>query len=225
MAIDKRVQSAADGIGQVKDGAVVMVSGFGGAGFANILQDTLLEIGPKDITLVANSATHPFSHTHKLVEAGLVAKVIVTAARGRGSELSPFELLWRDGKIQLECVPQGSFSERIRAGGAGIPAFFTPTGYGTDLCAGKEVREFNGRLHVLETAITGDLALVRGDRGDRYGNVSFRFTQMNFGHAMATACAHTVVEVREALDEAMPQEEVQLPGVYVNSVVAVGGEP
>jgi 3-oxoadipate CoA-transferase, alpha subunit len=225
MSIDKRARSAAEGIGPVKDGAVVMFSGFGGAGFANILQDALLEIGPKEITLVANSATHPFSHTHKLIEAGLVAKVIVTAARGRGRELSPFEEQWRDGKIELECVPQGSFSERIRAGGAGIPAFFTPTGFGTDLCAGKEVREYNGRPHVLETAITGDLALIRGDQADRYGNVCFRYTQMNFGHAMATACTHTVVEVREALTEAMPQAEVQLPGVYVNSVVAVGGEP
>jgi 3-oxoadipate CoA-transferase alpha subunit len=224
MAIDKRAASAVEGIGPVKDGAVIMFSGFGGAGFANVLQEALLEIGPREITLVSNSATHPYSLTHKLIEAGLVAKVIVSAARGRGRDLSPFEELWRDGKIELECVPQGTFSERIRAGGAGIPAFYTAAGYGTDLGAGKEVREFNGRPHILETAITGDLALIRGDRADRYGNVSFRYTQMNFGTAMATACTHTVAEVREAQENAIPHHEVQLPGVYVNSVVAVGGE-
>ena len=224
MAIDKRTASAAEALAAVTDGAVVMVSGFAGAGFPNVLLDALRDAGPKDLTLVANSATHRFSLTHTLIEAGMVAKVIASAARGQDRELSPFEELWRDGKIELECVPQGNFSERIRAGGAGIPAFYSPVGYGTDLGAGKEVREFKGRPCILEEALVGDLALIRGDVGDRFGNVQFRYAQMNFAIAMATACTTTVAEVREAVDDVIPSADVQLPSVYVDHVVAVGGE-
>jgi 3-oxoadipate CoA-transferase alpha subunit len=224
MAIDKRVATAAEALAGVKDGAVVMVSGFAGAGFPNALLEALRDSGPTGLTLVANSATHPLSLTHTLIEAGMVTKVIASAARGRGQELSSFEQQWRDGKIELECVPQGNFSERIRAGGAGIPAFYTPVGYGTELGEDKEIREFKGRPCVLEDAITGDLALIRGDVGDRFGNIKFRYAQMNFGVAMATACTTTVAEVREAVDGAIPPVEVQLPSVYVNHVVAVGGE-
>jgi 3-oxoadipate CoA-transferase, alpha subunit len=224
MTIDKRVTTAANALADVKDGAVVMVSGFAGAGFPNVLLEALRDVGPTGLTLVANSATHPLSLTHTLIEAGMVAKVIASAARGRGRDLSVFEEQWRDGKIELECVPQGNFSERIRAGGAGIPAFYTPVGYGTDLGADKEIREFKGRPCVLEQAIVGDLALIRGDVGDRFGNIRFRYAQMNFGIAMATACTTTVAEVREAADGAIPPDDVQLPSVYVNHVVAVGGE-
>ena len=117
MAIDKRVATAAEALAGVKDGAVVMVSGFAGAGFPNTLLEALRDSGPIGLTLVANSATHPLSLTHTLIEAGMVSKVIASAARGRGQELSSFEQQWRDGKIELECVPQGNFSERIRAGG------------------------------------------------------------------------------------------------------------
>lgn len=225
MAIDKRVTTAAEALADIKDGAVVMVAGFAGAGFPNVLLEALRDAGPTGLTLVSNSATHPYSLTHTLIEAGMVAKVIASAARGRGRELSPFEELWRDGKIELECVPQGNFTERIRAGGAGIPAFYTPVGYGTDLGAGKEVREFGGRPCVLEEAITGDLALIRGDVGDRFGNIQFRYAQVNFAIAMATACTTTVAEVREAFDEAIPPDDVHLPSVYVSRVVTVGGEP
>jgi 3-oxoacid CoA-transferase A subunit len=118
-------------------------------------------------------------------------------------------------------VPQGTFTERIRAGGAGIPAFFTPVGFGTELAKGKEVRNFDGRDYVLEHAMTGDVALVRADTADRYGNLSFRYAQMNFGPVMATAATLAVAEVRAVLDEPMPHESVQLPGVYVDRVVAV----
>jgi 3-oxoacid CoA-transferase A subunit len=124
-------------------------------------------------------------------------------------------------KIELECVPQGTFTERIRAGGAGIPAFFTPVGFGTELTNGKEVRSFDGRDYVLEHAMTADVALVRADTADRYGNLSFRYAQMNFGPVMATAATLAVAEVRAMLDEPMPHEQVQLPGVYVDRVVAV----
>jgi 3-oxoadipate CoA-transferase alpha subunit len=224
MAIDKRVNSAAMALADVRDGAVVMISGFGGAGFANDLIRALNDLPVKDLTLVVNSATHPYSLTHLLIEKRQVRKVICTAARGKGRELSVFEQQWRDGEVELECVPQGTFSERIRAGGAGIPAFYTPVGYGTELAKGKEVRTFHGREHVLEEAIIGDLAIIRADRADRYGNLAFRYAQQNFGPAMATAAKLTVAEVRVFEDEPIPQPDVQLPGVYVDRVVvAVGG--
>lgn len=222
MAIDKRVASPAEALEGVEDGATVFITGFGGAGFPNIMIRALRDRGLKGLTLVVNSATHPFSYTHELIEAGQVDKVICSAARGRGKDPSPFEKLWMEGKIELECLPQGTFAERIRAGGAGIPAFYTPVGFGTDLAAGKEVRRFGEVDCVLETAITGDLALIRGDVADRYGNVTFRYAQANFGPAMATAARITVAEVRETQAEPIAPERVQLSGVYVNRAVAVG---
>lgn len=223
MPIDKRVATAAAALADVRDGAIVLIGGFGGAGFPNVLLRALRERAPKDLTLVVNSATHPLSLTHELIEAGLVRKVIASAARGRDKGLSVFESLWRDGRIELECLPQGTFAERIRAGGAGIPAFWTPVGFGTALGEGKEVRRFNGRDCILETAITGDVALVRADVADRWGNLVFRYAQMNFGPVMATAAALAVAEVRTTQDEALAHDRIQCPGVYVDRVVAVGG--
>jgi 3-oxoadipate CoA-transferase alpha subunit len=222
MPIDKRIGTAAEALIDVSDGATVLISGFGGAGFPNVLIRALRDRGPRDLTLVVNSATHRYSYTHELIEAGLVRKVVCTAARGHSKEPSAFERMWMEGKIELECVPQGTFTERIRAGGAGIPAFYTPVGFGTELAQGKEVRSFNGRECVLAQAIKGDLALVRADTADRYGNLAFRYAQMNFGPVMATAATLAVAEVRAVLDEPMPYERVQLPGLYVDRVVAVG---
>jgi len=222
MPIDKRIGTAAEALIDVSDGATVLISGFGGAGFPNVLIRALRDRGPRDLTLVVNSATHRYSYTHELIEAGLVRKVVCTAVRGHSKEPSAFERMWMEGKIELECVPQGTFTERIRAGGAGIPAFYTPVGFGTELAQGKEVRSFNGRECVLAQAIKGDLALVRADRADRYGNLAFRYAQMNFGPVMATAATLAVAEVRAVLDEPMPYERVQLPGLYVDRVVAVG---
>jgi 3-oxoadipate CoA-transferase, alpha subunit len=222
MPIDKRATDAAEALADVADGATVFITGFGGAGFPNLLIRALRDRAPRDLTLVVNSATHRYSHTHELIEAGLVRKVICTAARGHSKEPSAFERLWVDGRIELECVPQGTFAERIRAGGAGIPAFYTPVGFGTELASGKEVRTFEGREYVLELAIKGDLALVRADEADRYGNLAFRYAQMNFGPVMATAAGLAVAEVRTVLDEPMPHTRVQLPGIYVDRVVAVG---
>src|SRR3954466_1853120 len=147
MPIDKRVASAADALADVADGATVFISGFGGAGFPNVLIRALRDHGAKNLTLVVNSATHRYSLTHELIEAGQVRKVICTAARGHSKEPSAFERLWMDRKIELECVPQGTFTERIRAGGAGIPAFYTPVGFGTELAAGKRPRFRAGARH------------------------------------------------------------------------------
>ncbi len=222
MAIDKRVASLQAAVAGVQDGARVMVSGFGGAGFANQLLLALRDLGPRDLTLIVNSATHPLSQTHTLIEAGLVRKVICTAARGRGPGLSPFELLHKEGKIELVVLPQGTFAECIRAAGAGIPAFYTRSGVGTDLARGKEIRRFNGHDHLLEEAIPADIALIRADRADRFGNLTFRHAQMNFGPAMATAATTTIAEVREVQEAPIPPTEIQLPGLYVQRVVAVG---
>ena len=221
MAIDKRVGSAAAAVADICDGARVMISGFGGAGFANALVLALRDRAPKNLTLIVNSATHPLSFTHELIEAGLVRKVICSAARGRGKELSPFELLHKQGKMELVCLPQGTFAECIRAGGAGIPAFYTPSGVGTDLTIGKELRNFAGRDYVLEEALSADFALVRGDVADRFGNLTFRHAQKNFGPAMATAARVTIAEVRVAQSEPIAPERVELPGVYVQRVVTV----
>jgi len=224
MPIDKRVATAAEALHDTPDGARVFISGFGGAGFPNVLIRALRDCGPRELTLIVNSATHRFSCTHELIAAGMVRKVICSAARGHSKDLSPFEQLYKDGKIELECLPQGTFAERIRAGGAGIPAFYTPVGYGTDLAKGKEVRVFHGREHILEQAITGDVALIRADRADRYGNLTFRYAQANFSPAMATAARCTVAEVRATEDAPIPHTEIDLPGIYVQRVVAVSGE-
>ena len=139
--MDKRRQSAAEVLKEIKDGSTIMISGFGEAGVPNTLLSQLKDLHPTNLTIVVNSVTRPLSLTHALIEANMVSKVITTSARGRGKGLSKFEEKLRDGEIELECLPQGTFSERIRAGGAGIPAFFTPVGYGTKLGEGKETRK------------------------------------------------------------------------------------
>jgi 3-oxoadipate CoA-transferase, alpha subunit len=219
MPIDKRVASAAEALADVGDGATVLISGFGGAGFPNLLIRALRERGAKGLTLVVNSATHRYSLTHELIEAGLVRKVVCSAARGHDKGLSAFERLWVERKIELVCLPQGTFAEAIRAGGAGIPAFYTPVGFGTELTSAKEVRRFGDRDCVLEPAITGDLALIRADAADLYGNLTFRYAQMNFSPAMATAAKLVVAEVRAVSQDPIPHERVQLPGVYVDRLV------
>lgn len=219
MPIDKRVASAAAAVADVEDGATVLIGGFGGAGFPNGLIRALRDRGARRLTLVVNSATHRYSLTHELIEAGQVAKIVCSAARGAGKELSPFEQLWKAGKIELVCLPQGTFAEAIRAGGAGIPAFYTPVGVGTDLTRGKEVRVFHGREHVLEEAIMGDVALIRADTADTFGNLTFRYAQANFGPAMATAARRTIAEVRAIEDSPIPHTRAQLPGVYIDRVV------
>ncbi|MGA2129523.1 MAG: 3-oxoacid CoA-transferase subunit A [Xanthobacteraceae bacterium] len=222
MPIDKRVSSTAQALEGVTDGATVLISGFGGSGFPNVLIHALCERAPRDLILVVNSATHRYSLTHELIEAGLVRKVICSAARGHTRELSAFETLWGESRIELELLPQGTMTERIRAGGAGIAAFYAPVGFGTELAQGKEVRRFGDRDCVLEQAITGDLALLRADAADRWGNLTFRYAQANFGPVMATAAKLAVAEVRVVDEAPIAHDRVQLPGIYVDRVVAVG---
>jgi len=220
---DKRVKTTAEALGGIKDGQTVMLSGFQRIGAPETLILALLETGAKGLTLIANGIGYPGSGISQLVEAGRVEKYIASSGRGRGPEMSPFEKLWSDGKIELELVPQGTFVERIRAGGAGHAGFYTATAVGTDLAAGKEQRRFGDRDYILETALTADFALLRAERGDRFGNLIFRGSQANFGPVMATAAKVTVAEVNHLDEGALDPHGVHAAGIFVNRVIHIPG--
>ena len=218
--IDKIVQSIADALAGVKDGATVLMGGFGAVGQPDELIEGLIEQGAKDLTVVSNNAGAGKVGLAKLLAAGRVRKIICSFPRVAGSTV--FEDLYRAGKLELEIVPQGTLAERMRAAGAGIPAFYTPTGAGTKLAQGKEVRDFNGRPHVMELALRGDVALVEAWEGDRWGNLTYRESGRNFNPVMAMAAALTVAQVHHirALGEIAP-DNVHTPGIFVNRVVRV----
>lgn len=213
-------ESAAEAVAGARDGATVMVGGFGPAGQPLHLLEALLAAGARDLTVVSNNAGNGDTGLAALVGAGRVRRMICSFPRQVDSH--HFDRRYRAGEIELELVPQGVLAERIRAGGAGIGAFFTPTGYGTPLAEGKEVRELDGRMHVLETALRADLALVRAHRADRLGNLVYRKTARNFGPVMAAAAETTAVEVGEVVATgAIDPEAVVTPGLYVDRVVVV----
>jgi 3-oxoadipate CoA-transferase, alpha subunit len=213
------LDNPAAAVAGIPDGATVMIGGFGTAGQPVELIDALIASGATDLTVVNNNAGNGDVGLAALIRAGRVRKIVCSFPRQRDSW--HFDQKYRAGEIELELVPQGNLAERIRAAGAGIPAFYTPVGVGTELARGREVRSFAGRDYLLEPAITGDLALVRADTADRYGNLAFRYAQMNFGPVMAMAARLAVAEVRAVLDEPMPHERVQLPGAFVDRIVAV----
>ncbi len=218
--INKIVNSVADALAGVEDGATVLMGGFGGAGQPNELVEGLIAQGAKDLTIVANNAGNGDSGLAALMKAGRVRKIICSFPRQADSHV--FDGLYRAGKLELELVPQGNLAERIRAAGAGIGAFFCPTGYGTELAAGRETRLINGRHHVLEFPIHAQVALIKAERGDRWGNLTYRKAARNFGPIMATAAACTVAQVYDiaALGEIDP-EIVVTPGIFVKRVVKV----
>jgi len=218
--IDKQVASTADAVADTPDGATVMIGGFGGAGEPNELIDALIAQGARDLVIVNNNAGNGETGLAALLKAGRVRKVICSYPRQTDSQV--FDGLYRSGKLELELVPQGNLAERIRAAGAGIGGFFTPTGYGTDLAKGKETREIDGRMHVLESPIYAALALVKAERGDRWGNLTYRKTARNFGPIMAMAAKCTVASVHEfvALGELDP-EHIVTPGIFVQRVVTI----
>lgn len=220
---DKRVKTTTEALAGLKDGDSVMLSGFQRIGAADTLVLAVRDLGVKGLTLIANGAGYPGSGIAALIEAGRVVKIIASAARGQGAELSPFETLWFDGKIELELVPQGTFAERMRAGGAGHAGFYTRTAVGTELAAGKEQRRFGDQDYILETALTADFALLRAERGDRFGNLIFRGSQANFGPVMATAARITVAEVNHLDDGALDPHGVHTAGIFVNRVLHVPG--
>lgn len=223
--IDKISPSVAEALQGTPDGATVLIGGFGTAGIPEALVDGLIEQGARDLTVVNNNAGNGEHGLAALLKAGRVRKVICSFPRQPDSQV--FDGLYRSGRIELELVPQGTLAERLRAGGAGIGAFFTPTGYGTEMARNpdgspKETRVIDGRPHVLEYAIKGDLALVKAERGDRWGNLSYRMAARNFGPVMATAARRTVASVHELVELGqMEPEAVVTPGIFVTRVVRV----
>ena len=223
--INKIARSTADALADVKDGTTILIGGFGTAGIPNELIDGLIAQGAKDLTVVNNNAGNGETGLAALLQAGRVRKIICSFPRQADSQV--FDGLYRSGKLELELVPQGNLAERIRAAGAGIGAFFSPTGYGTELAKNpdgslKETREINGKQYVLELPIYGDVALIKAEQGDRWGNLTYRMAARNFGPVMATAARKTIATVHEivALGGLNP-EHIVTPGIFVHSIVKI----
>ena len=222
--IDKTVQTVEDAVAGIDDGATIMIGGFGRAGQPVELIDALIAQGAGDLTIVNNNAGNGDTGLAALLAAGRVRKIVCSFPRQSDSWV--FDRLYRAGEIELELVPQGNLAERIRAAGAGIGAFFTPTGVGTQLAEGREHREIDGRSYVLEYPIRADVALVGAYRADRWGNVVYRETARNFGPVMAAAADTTIVQVDEVVGlGGIDPETVVTPGIFVDRVVAVGERP
>ena len=218
--INKIAASVAEALAGVKDGSTVMIGGFGTAGIPLELIDGLIAQGAKDLTVVNNNAGNGDTGLAALLATGRVRKIICSFPRQADSHV--FDGLYRSGKLELELVPQGNLSERIRAAGAGIGGFFTPTGYGTDLAKGKETRVIDGKGYVLESPIHGDVALVKAERGDRWGNLTYRKTARNFGPSMAMACKQTIASVHEIVELGeLDPEAVVTPAIYVSKIVKI----
>lgn len=218
--IDKRAPSPAEALAGVRDGAAVMVGGFGEAGSPIELIHALIDRGVTDLTVISNNCGSGEIGLAALLKAGRVAKVICSFPRTANSTVFPE--LYRSGRTELELVPQGTLAERIRAGGAGIPAFYTPTAVGTPLGDGKERREFDGRPFVLERGLRADLTIIKGKRADTHGNVVYNKTARNFSPIMAMAGTTTVVQVERIVEPgSIDPEAVVTPGIFVDRVVEV----
>jgi 3-oxoadipate CoA-transferase, alpha subunit len=219
--INKISTSLAAAVADIHDGATVMIGGFGNAGMPSALIDALIAQGARDLTIVNNNAGNGDTGLAALLKAKRVRKIICSFPRQADSHA--FDALFHAGEIELELTPQGNLAERIRAAGAGIGGFFSPTGYGTLLAEGKETRLIDGRHYVFETPIRADFALIKALRGDRWGNLVYRKTSRNFGPIMAMAAACTIAQVGEvvALGELDP-EAIVTPGIFVQRLVAQG---
>src|SRR5689334_20787599 len=218
--IDKTIPTAVAAVADIPDGATIMIGGFGTAGMPAELIDALIAQGARDLTIVNNNAGNGETGLAALLKAKRVRKIICSFPRQTDSYV--FDALYHAGEIELELVPQGNLAERIRAAGAGIGAFFSPTGYGTELAEGKETREIDGRHYVLEYPIRADFALIKADRADRWGNLTYRKTARNFGPIMAAAARCTVAQVRR-IEElgAIDPEAVVTPGIFVHRIVRI----
>ena len=207
-------------VADVCDGNTVLVGGFGGAGMPTELIHALIEQGARDLTIVNNNAGNGETGLAALLKAGRVRKIICSFPKS--SDPHVFEDLYRSGRIELECVPQGTIAERLRAAGAGLGGFYTPTGYGTELAEGKETRELEGRQYVFERPLRGDFALVKAEKADRWGNLVYRKAARNFGPVMCMAAAVSIVQVREIVElGALDPEAIVTPGIFVKRVVHV----
>jgi 3-oxoadipate CoA-transferase alpha subunit len=220
--IDKTVPGLAQAVAGIPDGATVMIGGFGNAGMPKALIDALIEQGARELTIVNNNAGNGDTGLAALLAAGRVRKIICSFPRQADSHV--FDALYRAGKIELELTPQGNLAERIRAAGAGIGGFFSPTGYGTLLAEGKETRVIDGRHYVLESPIHADFALIKALKGDRWGNLVYRKAARNFGPIMAMAAKCAIAQVDQVVPlGALDPEVIVTPGIFVQRVVQVGG--
>lgn len=218
--IDKIISTPQAALADVPDGATIMIGGFGNAGMPATLIDTLISQGARGLTIINNNAGNGDAGLAALIGAKRVRKILCSFPRQADSW--HFDALYRAGEIELELVPQGTLAERIRAAGAGIGAFFTPTAYGTRLAEGKETRRIGERDYVLEYPIHADYALIKADRADRWGNLVYRKSARNFGPIMAAAARVTVAQVREIVElGALDPETIVTPGIFVKRVVRV----
>ena len=221
--IDKRFASIENALAGIRDGSVILVGGFGNAGSPIPLLEALIDQGATDLTIVSNNAGEGEFGLAALMKAGRISKIICSYPRSSGSVI--FEELYGQGKIDLEVVPQGTLSERMRAAGAGIGGFYTPTSAGTLLAKGKETREIEGKLHVLELPLKGDVALIKADLADRWGNLTYNKSARNFGPTMAMAADLTIAQVRQIVDLGKISPEVVVtPGIFVDRVVEEGDQ-
>lgn len=212
--------SPAAAVSDIPDGASVMIGGFGEAGSPIELIHALIDHGARELVVISNNAGNGHVGLAALIEAGRVARIVCSFPRSSNSTV--FTDLYRAGKIELDLVPQGTLTARIQAGGAGIPAFYTPTAVGTPLAEGKEVREFEGRAYLLERALRADFALVRCHLADRAGNLTYRMTARNFGPIMCMAARTSIVQAKQVVDAGdIDPEHVVTPGIFVDRVVAV----
>src|SRR3984885_15706129 len=218
--VSKLVESLEAAVAGIENGAVIMISGFGAAGMPSELIDALIAQGARDLTIVNNNAGNGDTGLAALLKMKRVRRIVCSFPGQSDSHV--FDALYRAGEIELELVPQGNLAERIRAAGAGIGAFFTPTAYGTPLAEGKETRITNGRGYVLEYPITADFALIKAEEGDRWGNLVYRKTARNFGPIMASAAKCAIAQVREIVPlGALDPEVIVTPGIFVQRVVVV----
>ncbi|PZO63032.1 MAG: 3-oxoadipate CoA-transferase [Paracoccus denitrificans] len=223
--MDKRIATVAEAVQDIPDGASVMIGGFGGSGapieLIHALIDRYLATGsPKNLTIINNNAGNGHVGIAALIEQGMVAKMICSFPRSADPRV--FTERYQAGEIELELVPQGTLAERIRAGGAGIPAFYTPTSFGTELAKGKPVQEFDGRSYVQERWLKADFALIKAETGDTMGNLTYRMAARNFAPLMAMAAARTVAQVSHAVEAGgIDPEVVVTPGIFVDAIVEV----
>ena len=218
--MDKTCASASAAVAGIPDGASIMVGGFGGAGAPIELIHALVDHGPKDLTIINNNAGNGHVGIAALIEQGMVRKMVCSFPRS--SDPRAFTERYRAGEIELELVPQGTLAERIRAGGAGIPAFYTPTSYGTELAEGKPVAEFDGRMYVQERCLKADYALIKAELGDPMGNLTYRMAARNFSPLMASAASCSIAQVTRLVPAGeIDPEQVITPGIFINSLVEI----
>ncbi len=218
--MDKTVRSAAEAVDGIGDGAVVMIGGFGGSGAPIELIHALIDKGPRNLTVINNNAGNGRIGIAAMIDAGMVRKMICSFPRS--SDPRAFTDRYLAGEIELELVPQGTLAERIRAGGAGVPAFYTPTGYGTELAQGKVIAEFDGRPYVQERWLKADFAIVKAHVGDTHGNLTYRKAGRNFNPLMCMAAEQTIVQVSSLVPPGgIDSEHVVTPGIFVDRVVEI----